>query len=281
MRSIAHTTSPRRSTVAAAPRPFAHWRRWAIVSLLGGIPALLLAQPITSRGDGFLFRRPSISLSLRGGYDRPMGGSDVFNFVREQLTLNRNSLATVGLQGDFAIHATERLAVVLSGTTAARNAASEFRSFIDNNDQPIEQTTTLKRQTGAVGVRYALTKPGEKFGQFAWVPNRFAPFVGGGVGFTSWEFSQAGDFVDFQTNAVFSRVGDNKFRSDGTTAMYYGNIGADFSLSPRYALTADVRYSWARAPMSSRQSTSRNDFQGFNPIDLSGTAATFGITVRY
>lgn len=265
-------TIPRRRTQAVAvPRAEQTlWHRWLFAALLGAIPALLLAQPITARGDGFLFRRPIFSLSLRGGYDMPSGRSDVYDFVTQQLTLNRASLAAAGIQGEIGIRASDRVEVVLSGTGASRTAPSEFREFVDNNDAPIEQRTSLSRQTYAIGVRVALLKPGTQYGQFAWVPKRFTPWIGAGVGRMGWSFAQRGDFVDFQTLRVFNRT----FESSGQTAMAYGSVGADISLTTRLALTSDVRYTAARAPLSAQ-------FQSFKPIDLSGTAATFGLTVRY
>jgi hypothetical protein len=85
-----------------------------------------------------------------------------------------------------------------------------------------------------------------------------------------YSFTQAGDFVDFQTLNVFART----FRSKGWTPMAFASVGADVSLTERFSLTGDVRYSAARAPLTGA-------FVGFDRIDLSGTAATMGISVRY
>jgi hypothetical protein len=56
--------------------------------------------------------------------------------------------------------------------------------------------------------------------------------------------------------------------------MAYAHLGADLSLNERFLLTGDLRYSAARTPLS-------DTFEGFDRIDLSGTAATIGISVRY
>jgi hypothetical protein len=256
------------STASLTESPL--WWKWVLVSVLAALPALLLAQPLNARGDGFLFHRPSISLSVRSGYDRPLGQSDIYSFTTTQLTLNRNSFAAAGFQGDLAIRFADRWEAVLSAATARRNAGSEFRSFIDNDDKAIEQTTTLNRTSFSLGVRYALTEPGEKIGKFAWIPARFTPWVGAGAGVMPWQFKQKGDFVDFQTLKVFGR----EFNSEGQEPMYYANVGADYALNMRVALTGDLRYTNARGALGTA-------FEGFNRIDLSGTAATIGLTVRY
>jgi hypothetical protein len=52
-----------------------------------------------------------------------------------------------------------------------------------------------------------------------------------------------------------------------------GMGGVDINLSTRLAFTADLRYNWARANLSS-------DFVGYNKIDLSGVSTALGFTVR-
>ena len=165
-----------------------------------------------------------------------------------------------------------RTEVVFASGLSLKSAGSEFRKFVDNKDQPIEQTTRLRRVPVTMGVRYALTPPEERLGRLAWVPARLTPWVGGGAGFMNYTFSQIGDFVDFQTLNVFKQ----EYAASGWTPMGYANVGLDVKLSTRIWLTGDIRYSAARAPLD----TPGSKFVGFRNIDLSGTAATMGFTVR-
>ncbi len=256
--------------VAAQTPHAAPWLRWLLLALTAAAPLTLFAQDPGQRGDGFLFRRPTISLTLRGGYDRPTGRSDIYDFTTTQLTLDRGDLAALGLQFDLGVRVADRLDLVMGVGGARRSQPSEFRNFVDNEDLPIEQTTTLRRVPITAGIKYALTRPGEQIGKFAWIPSRITPWIGIGGGAMQYAFRQTGDFVDFQTLNVFART----YQSKGWAPMAYANIGADLSLNPRFALTGDVRYSAARATLD-------GSFVGFDKIDLSGAAATMGLTIRY
>ena len=85
-----------------------------------------------------------------------------------------------------------------------------------------------------------------------------------------YRFSQAGDFVDFQTNGVFNK----SFASSGWAPTTHALAGFDYSLSPRLSLTTEARYAWAQADLG-------RDYSGFKPIDLSGLSTTVGIYVRF
>lgn len=259
-----------RSTSGALAGAPATWMPALACLLLLAEPIPLVAQYVAGGGDGFRYSAPEFSLTFRGGLDRPTASSDVYRFTTRNLTLSRNDFASLGLNIDFALHTSRRGEVVFSAGMAGREQASEFRDYIDNADQPIQQRTLLRRTPISVGFRYALTSPGEQLSKLAWVPSRFTPWVGLGGGIMGYKFRQVGDFVDFETLNVFT----DKFSTYGWSPMGYGSIGGELSLSARTALVGDLRYTMARAPL-------RGAFEGFDRIDLSGTAATMGISLRY
>lgn len=246
--------------------------RWLMLAGLALLiaPPPLAAQYVAGGGDGFRYSPPEFSLTLRGGLDRPTASSDVYAFTTQNLTLSRSDFAALGLHVDFALRVAPRTEVVFSAGMAGRETASEFRNFIDNADQPIEQRTLLRRTPIGVGVRYALTSPGEQISRLAWVPARFTPWIGIGGGIMGYKFRQVGDFVDFETLDVFT----DRFSTYGWSPMGYGSLGGEITLTARSAIVADVRYTAARAPL-------RGAFEGFDQIDLSGTAFTMGISLRY
>jgi hypothetical protein len=241
-----------------------------VVVLLAGLPMTATAQRPRGSGDGFLFSPPVVSFSLRGGYDYAMGRSDIFDFTTTNLTLDRRDFASLGLNFDLNVPLSPRTDLVFSGGLAKSDAPSEFRKFIDNNDLPIEQTTQLRRHRLGVGVRYALTAPGEQLSALAWIPSKFTPYVGLGAGAVQWKFRQQGDWVNFDNLDVFR----SEFSSSGWAPMGYAHVGADYSLSKRLALTSDLRYTYSKGKLE-------DSFENFARIDLSGAAATMGITVRY
>ena len=243
-------------------------RLWFLMAL-AALPLPLFAQQQGATGDGYFFRRPIFSLTLRGGVDRPIAASQIWNFTTTNLTVNKGDFMAPGYQVDLGIRFSNRTELVVAAGSSQRSAASEFRKFVDNNDKPIEQTTTIKRTPVTVGIRYALKAPEERISRFAWIPSRVTPWVGAGGGAMQYSFSQIGDFVDFQTLNVFRQT----FSSTGWAPMAYANAGVDVKLSTRLSLTGDLRYSTARAALGGK-------FVGFDKIDLSGTAATMGFTVR-
>jgi len=121
-----------------------------------------------------------------------------------------------------------------------------------------------------VNARYYLMDRGRQIGHFAWVPNRFAPYVGAGAGLMYYEFGQKGDFIDNTTLAVFP----DAFHSGGWAPMAQLSAGVEWSLGSRWALRTEARYLTASAAPSS-------DFPGFHRIDLSGVTSSAGLFVRF
>jgi hypothetical protein len=221
-------------------------------------------------GNGFLFRAPTGEVSFSGGFDRATAGSDIFSFTANELTLNRRDFSALTFATDVDKVLTPRFDVRFSVSVSKSTTPSEFRDFVDNNRQPIEQTTEYIRVPLTASLKAYLAKPGRSVGHFAWVPSRYAPYAGGGGGAMWYRFQQTGDFIDFVTTKVFP----DAFVSEGWTPTVQAFVGTDVSLTPRFAVTAEGRYQWARSRLSS-------DFSQFQPIDLSGFALTAGVSIRY
>lgn len=238
--------------------------------LFAALAAIPLAAHAQDAGHGFLFGAPTGTLTIRGGWAMPRAQSDFFAFTTENLTLNRGDFSSPAIDADLAFRAGSRTEIVVSSGISGMDRRSEFRHFIDNNDQPIEQTTTFRRIPITIGVKQYLTSTGRSIGRFAWIPSRVAPYIGGGVGTMFYKFRQEGDFIDFKTNDVFPSV----YSSDGWTHTEYANAGVEYSIGPRFALTTEARYSWSKAELS-------RDFSGFGNLDLSGLSTTVGLAIRF
>ena len=239
----------------------------AALALLLAAPAAAFAQ---SAGNGYLFRAPDATLSIRGGYSRALAGSDVFDDVTKELTLDRGDFSSLTLGADAAVHVGGPFDLVLSAGYARSNHKSEFRDLVDNNDQPIEQTTTFERLPLTLSLRYNLAPAGRSIGHLAWIPSRIVPYVGAGVGGMRYRFKQEGDFVNYATNAVFPSVIDSEAE---WTFVTQGMAGVDYNFSPRFGLSLDARYLHANGELGPA-------FQGYDRIDLSGLSATVGLSVR-
>lgn len=221
-------------------------------------------------GDGFLFREPQGSFSIRAGYSGASASSDLFAFTTDQLTLNKSSFSGATVGAEMAFRIAPQFDLSVSADYAGVSPRSEFRRLVDQNNQPIEQTTDFRRVPLMAGLRAYLTPRGRSIGRFVWIPSKFTPWVEAGGGFTWFQFRQYGDFVDYQTNDVFTATSE----ASGWSPTVNGAVGADVSLNARFALTGAARYTYAKGALSS-------DFTGFNRLDLSGVFTTLGLTVRF
>ena len=238
--------------------------------------ALLVAAPMSAgaqvaSGPGFLLGMPDGSLTVRGGWALASAGSDIFSFTTDQLTLNRRDFSSPTFGTDLAFRVLSRTDVVFSVDYDGMRKQSEFRNFIDNDHHPINQNTQFIRVPLEASVRQYLTTRGRSIGKLAWVPARYSLYVGAGGGFAWYRFRQQGDWIDFKTNDVFSST----MQSDGWTPTAHVLVGGEWNLSARFAVVTEAKYQRAHAPLST------SDFQGFEPIDLSGLSTTAGITVRF
>jgi hypothetical protein len=239
--------------------------------LFVGAATVALASSVSAQeGVDFLLKEPRVSLSLRAGYSVPRAESELFDFTREQLTLEKEDLSGGVFQGEFAVRASDRIEVALGFGWASSTTRSEFRDWVGSDDLPIEQTTRFARMPLTLGVKAYLLERGRTLGRFAWVPTRWAPYVGAGAGAVWYGFEQEGEFVDFETLNVFA----DHFLSQGWAPTAHALAGVDLMVRPRVALSAEGKYAWGNTGLS-------RDFVDFDDIDLSGFQATVGFSFRF
>lgn len=230
-------------------------------------PASARAQ---SAGDGFLFRKPVGAFVLRGGYAAAMARGDLYSFLENQFTLNKGDFRSAAVGADVLVGVAPRIDLDFAVSVSGKKSGSEFRHFVGTDNLPIVQTTSLTRVPLTAGARFYLVPKGRSIGSFVWIPNKIVPYVGAGGGATWYRLHQGGDFIDFQTSNVFS----DEFQSSGWAPAAYGVAGVDYSLSPRFALTGEARYTSAKTQLGT-------DFTGFHGIDLSEFGVTLGLNVRF
>jgi opacity protein-like surface antigen len=228
-------------------------------------------QPVSPSPD-FFFGRPDGSLALRGSWILARAGSDLFDFVQRELTIEEGNFDRAAFAADYGIAITPRADAVIGLEVNRASVPSEYRDLVDNNRRPIEQTTSLTELNLTGNVRFALTSRGREIGRFAWVPRGVVPYVGAGAGALWYRFEQSGDFVDAldPRRAIFT----DTFRAQGWTPSAQVFAGVDVKLSGRWFLTLDGRYLWAAGALG-------NDFEGFDPIDLAGFRAGAGINILF
>jgi hypothetical protein len=235
------------------------------------VPDAALAQ--TNRD--YLIGAPPVTLTLRGGLNILRQRSDIFDHTREFLTVERGDLLGGAAGADIGIRLSDRLDLVASAGFSRSSTWSEFRDWEDMDGLPIEQQTALTQVPLALSARYYPLARGRSIGRFAYVPSRWAPYIGAGGGAMWHRFVQEGEFLDTFACEEFDQcaIVPGRLESEGFVPMAQFFGGVDMRLLPRLSLTLDARYHLSRAPMG-------RDFDGFDRIDLSGLQTTVGVQIR-
>ena len=231
---------------------------------------LLGAESLAAQRADFLFSRPRVTLAVTTGLAKPDESSDLFTFSREQLTVGKGDFTSGLIGGEVGVRVWRELDVMVGLDYAGRSVSSEMRDWVTQDDQPIPQTTEYERWRLTGGVKAYLLSRGRSISEYAWIPSTWAPFVGGGVGVTWYEFVQHGDFVDYQTLDIF----EDRFVTDGRGTTLWAGGGVDVTLAPHFVFRAEGRYFWGSAAVDNRV------FQGFEDIDLSGYRLMLGLAFR-
>lgn len=227
-------------------------------------------------GPGFLFKRPKIALGVRVGYAVPRMGGELFDYTTDEfIPLGSDTTSSLGfdapyLGGEIAVRPWDRWDIVLGiGWTRSRSL-TEYRRWIDTDNNPIEQETTFEVVSATLGAKYHFQDRGRRIGTLAWVPERLTPFLGTGIGFASYDFIQTGAFLDTSTLEIFG----DRLETNGTGFVWYASAGLDVTLFKNALVTAEARYSFSNADVE-------GSYGGFNDIDLSGLQVMIGLGFQF
>ncbi|MGQ0814014.1 MAG: outer membrane protein [Gemmatimonadota bacterium] len=220
--------------------------------------------------SGFMFGPPDATISVRVGAANPSANDQLFDFFTRELTLERGDFRTVALAADVGIRVTRQFDVLLGIAYDGSTNRSEFRDWVDQDDMPIEQTTSFDRIPLTVGAKYYILPRGRSLSTHTWVPTNVTPFVTAGAGYMFYDLEQHGDFVDHESLEVFRR----RFESSGGGATLHVGGGSELWFTPRVGISAEGRYSWASGDLET-------DFADFGNIDLRGFQITAGLALRF
>lgn len=221
-------------------------------------------------GDGYLLKKPRVTLKFESGYGFQQAKSDIFDFVTEEHTLGRRDFDAPYVGAELGIRLSERLDLAINAGFQESSRESEFRDWVDQDDLPITQVTGLSQMPATVGLKFYPVPRGRAIGRFAWVPRTLTPFVGGSIGFVAYDFEQFGDFIDYETFDVFY----DDFFSEGQAFLARASAGINVSVGPQFLFSLEGRYTWAQADM-------QGDYFDFDPIDLDGVQVIGGLAVRF
>jgi hypothetical protein len=218
----------------------------------------------------FLFGRPSGWAGVRGSWLLPRAGSDWYDFVTDQLTLDNGDFRAPAIAADLGFVLAPRLDGVIGIEYGRSKTLSEYRNFVDNNRLPIEQLTTVKQLNISGSIKVPLVSRGREITRLVWIPKTVVPYAGAGGGVMWYSMEQTGDFVDYFDLSVFSDI----FRSNGWTPSAHVFGGVDVRIFRSWFITVDARYLWAAGDLG-------RDWIDFDPIDLTGTHLSVGFNVVF
>jgi len=236
----------------------------ATIAVFAVSPGLSQAQ------DGYLFRAPRVTISIRAGAELPTANDDLFRFFTNELTLSRRDFASTMFGLDVAVAVSPRVDLVGSISRARIDRQSEFRDWVDANEETIDQSTRLKRLPVTIGARFLARERGRSVGKFAWVPRSVLPYAGAAVGVIWYNLEQEGWFVDSETLDIFP----DYFQSLGNAPMGQVFGGTEWWPKTFFGLTIEGKYTYAKASL-------RQDFQAYERMDLSGFQLSAGIAARF
>ena len=215
-----------------------------------------------SAPSDFMLGQPRASIGMRGNWIFASAGSDIYDFVTDQLTLEKSSFNAPAFAVEGSVNITPRVDAGFGLEYSKSSSPSEYRDKVEQTPAgllPIQQTTSLKHLNFYGSAKFALLPRGRRVSRLAWIPSSFIPYAGAGAGVSNYDFQQNGDFVDFVDDHIFT----DSFRSSGWTPTFHVFGGTDIQVYKRMFMSLEGRYVWGSAELGL-------DFIDFEPIDLGG-----------
>jgi hypothetical protein len=141
-----------------------------------------------------------------------------------------------------------------------RSVDSIYRHVTHADDTEIEQDLKLRVIPFTATVRFLPIGRGA-----------VQPYVGGGIGFFNWRYSEVGEFVDFRDDSIFQA----RFRTSGNSVgpVVLGGIRAP--IGDVWLLGGELRYQHATGTIDNV-----DDFLS-DKIDLGGWTTSFTVNLRF
>jgi opacity protein-like surface antigen len=204
----------------------------------------------------------AINLSLGGfvvtGEDARVD-DDVLFANREILSFDIADFNTGSAGIEWLLPVGEFFEIGAGAGIASRRVPTVYSDFVDRDGSEIEQDLRLRIVPLTATVRVL------PFGRSRAVQ----PYIGGGIGFFNYRYSEVGDFVDFTDRSVFT----DRFVAEGTETGPVVLAGLRFPVGDVWSLGGEVRYQKAEADLST-------DFLG-SKLDLSGVHYLFTVHVKF
>jgi opacity protein-like surface antigen len=198
--------------------------------------------------------------SVRGEDSRVDGDVLVANlFDAEPLLFDVKDFNAATVGGEWLYAVSDYLEVGAGVGFYQRTVPSIYADVVNENGSEIEQDLKLRQVPITATVRFLpLGRGGVE------------PYVGGGIGFINWKYSEVGEFVDTSDYSVFR----DRFVADGTATGPVILAGIRFPVADVWTIGGEVKYQRADGKIDNP------DFLG-DRIDLGGVAASVTFHIRF
>ena len=237
-------------------------RTWVTASVLFTTALLLAPAPALAQNHSVNFTVGAfIPTGFDGRADEDILVNELSGPYRLAFDVRDFNGATVGV--DWLVGFGRYIDAGLGVAYYRRTVPSVYDLFTHPSGAEIEQDLRLRIVPITASVRIY---PMGKY-------SGFQPYIGGGVAFLSWRYSEAGDFVDPVDDSIF----DFRYEHDDTTAapVFLGGLRA--TVGDRAIVGGEVRYQKAEGDLPT------GGTEGFisDRIDLGGWTTNFTIGVRF
>ena len=204
------------------------------------------------------------ALNLTVGYFTVTGedgrvDGDVLVANRELLSFDIDDFNGPSFGAEWLIPFGEFLEFGAGVSYTSRTVPSIYTDFVDNDGREIEQDLKLRIAPITATIRLL------PFGRSRAVQ----PYIGGGIGFFNYHYSEVGDFVNFETDTVFR----DSFVASGTEPGPIILAGIRLPVTDQVAIGGEVRWQDAKADLS-------EEFLG-PALDLGGIHYLGTIRIRF
>jgi opacity protein-like surface antigen len=173
---------------------------------------------------------------------------DVLFANREILSFDITDFNTGSAGIEWLLPVGEFLEVGAGAGFTSRRVPTVYSDFVDRDGSEIEQDLRLRIVPLTATVRLL------PFGRSRAVQ----PYIGGGIGWFNYRYSEVGDFVDFTDRSVFT----DRFVAEGTETGPVVLAGVRFPVGDVWSLGGEVRYQKAEADLSTEFLGSKLDLGG-------------------
>lgn len=163
--------------------------------------------------------------------------------------------------GDFAISLGSFIEVGAGLNYYQRTVPTVYARFVDDDGTEIESDMKLRNIPLALTAKvFPLTRDGG-----------FQPYVGGGVQFNRWQYTEVGEFLDFSNGEIFR----DSFTDNGMEIGPVFLAGIRFPVGTNLLMGGEYRYSTAKADVDP-------DLGFFgDTVDLGGNTFLFTLAFKF